>query len=38
MSAATSRFLTFELGKGNKERLAKTFSSALIVHIIIALT
>lgn len=36
MSGATSRFLTFELGKGNIERLAKTFSSALIVHIIIA--
>lgn len=37
MSGATSRFLTFELGRGDKERLAKTFSSALIVHIIIAL-
>ena len=36
MSGATSRFLTFELGKGDKERLEKTFSSALIVHIIIA--
>lgn len=37
MSGATSRFLTFELGRGDKERLSKTFSSALIVHIIIAL-
>lgn len=37
MSGATSRFLTFELGKGDKERLAKTFSSALIVHIGIAI-
>lgn len=37
MSGATSRFLTFELGRGDKERLTKTFSSALIVHIIIAL-
>lgn len=36
MSGATSRFLTFELGKGDKERLEKTFSSALIVHIFIA--
>lgn len=36
MSGATSRFLTFELGKGDKDRLKKTFSSALIVHIIIA--
>ncbi len=37
MSGATSRFLTFELGKGDKERLAKTFSTALIVHIGIAI-
>ena len=37
MSGATSRFLTFELGRGDKDRLAKTFSSALIVHIGIAI-
>lgn len=37
MSGATSRFLTYEMGRGDNERLAKTFSSALIVHIIIAL-
>ena len=37
MSGATSRFLTFELGKGNEKRLADTFSSALIIHIGIAL-
>ena len=37
MSGATSRFLTYELGKGDKERLTQTFSSALIVHIGIAL-
>mgnify|MGYP006967124825 CR=1 FL=1 len=37
MSAATSRFLTFEMGKGDKERLRDTFSSALIIHIGIAL-
>lgn len=36
MSGATSRFLTFELGRGDFSRLSKTFSSALIVHIIIA--
>ena len=36
MSGATSRFLTFELGRGDKQRLADTFSSALIVHIGIA--
>lgn len=37
MSGATSRFLTFELGRGDFSRLSKTFSSALIVHIIIAI-
>lgn len=37
MSGATSRFLTFELGRGNKERLEKTFSTAFIIHVIIAL-
>ena len=37
MSGATSRFITFELGKGNFQRLKDTFSSALIVHIGIAL-
>lgn len=37
MSGATSRFLTFELGRGDKKRLRDTFSSALIVHIGIAL-
>jgi Na+-driven multidrug efflux pump len=36
MSGATSRFLTFELGTGNKENLNKTFSSALTIHILIA--
>lgn len=36
MSGATSRFLTFELGRGDFSRLSKTFSSALLVHIIIA--
>lgn len=37
MSGATSRFLTFELGRGDQKRLAETFSSTLIVHIGIAL-
>jgi O-antigen/teichoic acid export membrane protein len=37
MSSATSRFLTFELGRGDFERLKKTFSCALNVHILIAL-
>ena len=37
MSGATSRFLTFELGRGDQQRLARTFSSALIIHVGIAL-
>lgn len=36
MSGATSRFITYELGKGNYEAVEKTFSAALTVHIIIA--
>ncbi len=37
MSGATSRFITFELGKGDIQRLKDTFSSAMIVHIGIAI-
>lgn len=37
MSGATSRFLTYEMGKNNPPKLKETFSSALIVHIIIAI-
>ena len=37
MSGATSRFITYELGRGDKIRLNETFCSALIVHFIIAL-
>ena len=37
MAGATSRFLTFELGRGNPVRLHETFVSALILHVIIAL-
>lgn len=37
MGGATSRFITYELGIGDKKRLNETFSSALIVHFIIAL-
>lgn len=36
MSGATSRFLTFELGKNDFARLKDTFSSAMIVHLAIA--
>ncbi len=37
MAGATSRFLTFEMGKGDAQRLRDTFSSALIIHMGIAL-
>ena len=37
LSAAISRFLTFELGKGDKERLAKVFSTSLVVQVILAI-
>jgi O-antigen/teichoic acid export membrane protein len=37
MSGATSRFLTFELGRENQQKLKETFSSALIIHAGIAL-
>ena len=36
MSGATSRFITFELAKNDKERLSKTFSSAMVAHLLIA--
>ncbi len=37
MGAATSRFITYELGRGSKGRLRDTFSAAYIVHLLIAL-
>ena len=37
LSGATSRFLTYELGNGDKDRLSKTFSAALLVHYILAI-
>ena len=36
MVGATSRFLTFEMGKGDSQKLRDTFSSTLTVHVIIA--
>lgn len=36
MAGATSRFITFELGRGNSDNLRKIFSTALIIHVIIA--
>lgn len=37
ISTGTSRFLTFELGIGNDEKLRRTFSTLLTAHIILAL-
>lgn len=37
MSGATSRFITFALGKGDEDEVNETFSTALIIHIGIAL-
>ena len=36
MAAATQRFLNFEIGRGDQERLHKVFCTALNIHIIIA--
>jgi len=37
LSTAISRFITYELGKDDKEQLRKTFSTSIIVQFIIAL-
>ena len=37
MSGATSRFMNYEMGRENASRLRKTFSSAMITHLIVAL-
>lgn len=36
LSIGSSRFLTYELGRGDQELLKKTFSSILTVHLILA--
>ena len=36
LSSGTSRFITFELGKGNFERLQNTFSASFIIHLFVA--
>ncbi len=36
LSSAISRFITFELGKGNQERLNTIFSTSVIIQLIIA--
>lgn len=35
LSSSTSRFLTFELGKGNAERLKQVFSTSLAIHVVL---
>jgi len=37
MSSATSRFFTFDLGKGDFETLKKTFSLSVVIHVFTAL-
>ena len=37
LSTGTSRFLTFEIGRGNFERLKNTFSTAFYSHLILAI-
>ena len=37
MIGATSRFITYELGRGDRKRLQDTFSTTLTLHIIIAI-
>lgn len=37
LGASTSRFLTYELGTGNTEKLKQTFSASLNLHICVAL-
>lgn len=35
MSAATQRYLSFDIGKGNEEQLKKTFNASLNIHFLI---
>lgn len=37
LGASTSRYLTYELGRGDKKKLSDTFSASLTLHIIVAL-
>ena len=36
MSSATQRYITFALGKGDQSNLQKVFSTALQIHVLIA--
>lgn len=37
MAGATSRFITFELGRGNESKLKSIFSTALNIHLLLAI-
>lgn len=37
MSGAASRFLTFELGRGDSVRLNRTFNASIIIHLVLGL-
>lgn len=37
LSSAVSRFLTFELGRGDKEKLKRVFATSVMIHIALAL-
>lgn len=37
LSAAISRFITYELGKGNKDKLTKIFSSSVTIQLVLGL-
>ena len=36
MASSTQRFLTFEIGRGNTERLQRVFSTSILIHALIA--
>ena len=37
LSTAASRFLTYEIGKGNNDKLTRVFSSTVIIHFLLAI-
>jgi len=37
LSSAASRFLNFEMGRGDKDKLAKVFSTTLTIHVALAI-
>lgn len=36
LSSAASRFLNFEMGKGDEEKLSRVFTSIVVIHIVLA--